>query len=46
MGFSLHAIFVIPCMFDLHFTVSETCDNWFGLVNICAYYARQTHEIY
>ena len=24
----------------------ETCENWLGLVNICIYYACQTHEIY
>ena len=24
----------------------ETCENLLGLVNICVYYARHTHEIY
>ena len=23
----------------------KTCENWFGLVNSCVYYASQTHEI-
>ena len=24
----------------------ETCENWLGLLYICAYYARQTREMY
>ena len=24
----------------------ESCENWLGLVNICAYFARQIPEIY
>ena len=23
-----------------------TCENWFGLVKICIYYAYQTHDTY
>ena len=26
--------------------MSETCDNWIGLVNSCVYYAQQAREIY
>ena len=26
--------------------MSETFENWLGLVKSCIYYARQTHEIY
>ena len=25
--------------------MSETCENWLGLVNSCIHYAHQTHEI-
>ena len=28
------------------FALPETCKKWLGLVNICAYSAHQTHEIY
>ena len=24
----------------------ETCENWFGLVNSCIYYARQTRDLH
>ena len=26
--------------------MSETCENWLGLVNRFIYYAHQTHDIY
>ena len=26
--------------------MSETCENWFGLVNSCIYHAHQTREIF
>ena len=26
--------------------MSETCENWIGLVNSCVYYAPQIREIY
>ena len=26
--------------------MSETCENWLGIVNSCIYYASQTREIY
>ena len=28
------------------FAMPETCEDWLGLLNICIYYAWQTHEIY
>ena len=28
------------------FGVPDTCENWLGLANSCAYYAWQPHEIY